>query len=101
MSRFDMPAPSMGPILDYASPRHRGPVRLPSQSHIEFQVDRGEVMVNEWLATKAWAGVAMTLAVLTLVMMPAVLVASTPLRTASDREAAVIPVALVVFVWLT
>jgi hypothetical protein len=65
-----------GPILDYASPRQLGKVRLPSTSRIEVVMERDGVVVREWLQAKAGAIVAMVIAVFTFGML--VIAATTP-----------------------
>lgn len=52
----------LGPILDYASPRQRGKVRLPSNSRIVVESERDGVIVREWLQAKAGAMMAMLIA---------------------------------------
>lgn len=56
----------LGPILDYASPRQRGKVRLPSNSRIVVESDRDGVIVREWLQAKAGAIMAMVIAAVAL-----------------------------------
>ena len=68
MSGYSTPA---GPVLDYASPRPRGKVRLPARSRLELHVDLRGATVREWLEAKAGAIVAMLVAVGTLAMLPA------------------------------
>lgn len=58
-----------GSILDYASPRQWGKVRLPSQSRFEVHTESDGLTVNEWLEAKASAFIAMAIAVFTFVAM--------------------------------
>lgn len=58
-----------GPILDYASPRQHGKVRLPSQSRILVKIERDGVVVREWLEAKAGAITAMALSVVALIAL--------------------------------
>jgi len=69
MSGFQM---NSGPVLDYASPRTRGRIRLPSQSHLELRPDRDGVVVHEWLAAKGSAVAAIILCGGALVLMAVV-----------------------------
>jgi hypothetical protein len=62
-----------GPVLDYASPRPRGKIRLPSRSRIEARQERNEVVVLEWLEAKGRALFAIGLATITLLILPATL----------------------------
>jgi hypothetical protein len=66
MSGFSSDA---GSILDYASPRQWGKVRLPSQSRFELRMEPDGVIVHEWLQAKASAFIAMAIAVFTFVAM--------------------------------
>lgn len=66
MSGFSSDA---GSILDYASPRQWGKVRLPSQSRFEVHSEADGVIVREWLEAKASAFLAMAIAVFTFVTM--------------------------------
>jgi hypothetical protein len=59
----------LGPILDYASPRQHGKVRLPSHSRIVVELDRDRIIVREWLEAKAGAIMAMVIAVFTLLAL--------------------------------
>lgn len=66
--------PGAGPVLDYASPRPRGKVRLPSQSRIELRPDRDGVIVHEWLAAKGQAVFAIVFAGASLALLASVYV---------------------------
>jgi hypothetical protein len=59
------------PILDYASPRPRGKVRLPARSVLHLQRDpaRGETRVIEALEGKAQATAALIFAAFVLIVM--------------------------------
>ncbi len=58
--------PQPGPILDYASPRRRQKVRLPSRSRIVAREEHGEFAIREWLQAKESAYVALAVAGLSL-----------------------------------
>jgi hypothetical protein len=61
----------VGPVLDYASPRVRGKIRLPSKSRVEMTLERDEVIVHEWLQAKIAPLIAITIAAFTLLILPA------------------------------
>jgi hypothetical protein len=61
--------PTAGPILDYASPRARGKLRLPSQSVLDVRRDEAGVTVTETLSGRGAAVGAIVFAVITLLML--------------------------------
>lgn len=64
--------PTAGQILDYASPRQRGKLRLPSQSVLEVRQDEGGgVTVTETLSGRGGAVGAIVFAVITLLLLAA------------------------------
>jgi hypothetical protein len=64
-------------ILDYASPRPRGRVRLPAESHIEIQSDRDSTTITESLKGRATAIAAIIFAVFVLIVLLGVISAQT------------------------
>src|SRR3954454_13649736 len=62
-------------ILDYASPRPQGRVRLPSRSRLDVVRDRHEVTITETLSGKDSALFGVAVAVVTLAVLPAVMYA--------------------------
>jgi hypothetical protein len=61
-------------ILDYASPRPRGRVRLPAESHIEIQADRDSTTVTESLKGRSTAIAAIGFAIFVLIVLLCVIV---------------------------
>ncbi len=59
-------------IIDYASPRPRSKLRLPSRSRIVCQVDAGQLIVQEWLEARGGAIGAIGFAVLMLIYLGAI-----------------------------
>jgi hypothetical protein len=61
--------PTAGPILDYASPRQRGKLRLPSQSVLDVRRDEAGVTITETLSGRAGAVGAIVFALITLLLL--------------------------------
>ena len=91
--------PTAGPILDYASPRQRGKLRLPSQSVLEVRQDEAGVTVTETLSGRGGAVGAIVFAVMTLLMLGGTGVAQ--LRQSRSFEADGVTVAFIAIVWLS
>jgi hypothetical protein len=90
--------PTAGPILDYASPRARGKLRLPSKSVLEVREDRGGVTVTETLSGRGEAVGAIVFAVITLLMLAGT--GMSQLRQLRNFEADGMVVCFIGAVWL-
>jgi hypothetical protein len=86
-------------ILDYASPRPRGRVRLPAESRIEIQGDRDSTTIIESLKGKETAIAAIIFAVFVLMVLLVAIVAEWPTMVRQHRDALVLPVTLCVL-WI-
>jgi hypothetical protein len=78
------------PLLDYASPRPRTKVRLPSRSILVCHTDRDSCDVIETLSGKAGALAALIFAAFVMTVMPMLLFANPGLNTRGDVAALLI-----------
>jgi hypothetical protein len=88
-----------GPMLDYASPRPQGKLRLPAKSQLEMRLDGDQVIVREWLQAKTGAMIAVAFSLIPMVSLPLSVLGVLSYRDPIESRIAV--VTFVAFFWIS
>ena len=86
-------------MLDYASPRPQGKLRLPAKSQLETRLDGDQVIVREWLQAKTGGLIAMAFSLVPMLSLPVSVFGALSYRDPIESRLAVL--AFTAAVWVS